>query len=289
MKKGIFCVFVCMLMIVSTIVPVSGTVFVKRASQPTVKENIQYIEVEKIFNDLKLKLDTVTTKKEALAIFKEAVVELNKYGLLPKGMSVKQAQRLITGSFLKSELLKPFQRNNENNSGNENCLVIGITNNIYFRPYPALVMDIPILYNLVFNSSLRNITWILALPYLFRLLQPFKFGSYAYVGGRTKLVEQGNITEDNIYSSSGWVWTIGSNGFKKWNGAFYGGLYCKTTVISHDNDSVFEFWDPVGIVGFIGIDFFSGTSFIINPYNGIPQFYIGFAREVNFTYSCPWS
>ena len=278
-----------MLMIVSTIVPVSGTVFVKRASQPTVKENIQYIEVEKIFNDLKLKLDTVTTKKEALALFKEAIVELNEHGLLPKGMSVRQAQRLINNGFLRSELVQPFQSNYENNSGNNNCLVIGMTNNIFFRPYPALIMDIPILSNLVFNSSLRNITWFLALPYLFRLLQPFKFGPYAYVGYRYKLVEQGNITEDNIYSSTGWVWTLGSNGFKKWNGTFYGGLYTKYEKFVHNNYSSFEIWDPVGMVGFIGIDFFSGTSFIINPYNGIPQFYIGFAHEVNFTYSYPWS
>jgi len=291
MKKGIICILVCMLMVTTTIsvVPISGSIFAEEPSQPLINKNVQHVEAEKIFNDVKLKLDKVTMKQEALTLFKETIVELNKYGLLPKGMTVKRAQRLVTSCFLRSELVQPFQNNNENNSGNANCLVIGMTNNIFFRPYPALIMDIPILSNLVFNSSLRNITWFLALPYLFRFLQPFKFGPYAYVGARYKLVEQGNITEDNSYFSTGWVWTLGSNGFKKWNGTFYGGLYTKYEKFVNNNYSSFEIWDPVGMVGFIGIDFFSGTSFIINPHNGIPQFYIGFAREVNFTYNYPWT
>ncbi len=35
-------------MILSTIVPVSGTIFVKGDSQPTIKGNIQYVEVSKL-------------------------------------------------------------------------------------------------------------------------------------------------------------------------------------------------------------------------------------------------
>ena len=286
MKKGIFCVLVCMLMILSSIIPVSGTIFTKEPSQLMKQRNAQYDETEKIFNDLKVKLDTVTTKQEALALFKEVIVELNEHGLLPKGMSVRQAQRLVSNSFLKVELLKPYQRNNENNTGNTNCLIIGIANETYFRPYPALVMDIPILYNLAFNSSLRNITCFLALPYVFRTLQPLKFGPYAYVGARFKLVEHGNTTKDLIHSSSGWVWTIGSNGFKKWNGTFYGGLYTKYKKIAHNNYTSAEIWDPVGIRGFVGINFFNFITFFGG--NELPSFYIGFARDVNFTYSPPW-
>jgi len=39
----------------------------------------------------------VETRGEAEAIFKEAVVELDKYGLLG-GLSVRQVQRLVTGN-----------------------------------------------------------------------------------------------------------------------------------------------------------------------------------------------
>jgi len=281
LKKGIICVLICMLMIASTVVSVSGTVPTEDSSQS------QYSQAMKILNTAKIKLDAVKTKQEALAVVKEIIVELNGHGLLPKGMSIRQAQRLITIGFLMSELVQPFQSNYENNSGNTNCLVIGIANGTYFRPYPALVMDIPFLYNLVFNSSLHNITQFLTLPYSFRVLQPLKLGPYAYVGSRFKLVEYGNTTEDLIQSSSGWVWTSGSNGFKKWNGTFYGGLYTKYKKIVYNNYTSAETWDPVGIRGFVGINFFNFiTSF---GGNKLPSIYIGFAREVNFMECTPES
>jgi parallel beta-helix repeat protein len=43
MKKGIICVLVCMLMILSTIVPVSGTTVSKKTSQPLTRGNILYV------------------------------------------------------------------------------------------------------------------------------------------------------------------------------------------------------------------------------------------------------
>jgi len=284
MKKGIISVLVCMLMITCTVVPISGTIFAKESSRPLIKGNVQYIETEKIFNDLKLKLEKVTTKQEALALVKEAVIELSKYELLPEGMSVQKAQRLVDCVQLSSAFLHLFDEKKGNTPGNANCLVIGITNNTYFRPNPALVMDIPILYNLAFNSSLRNITCFLALPYLFRLLQPFKFGPYVEFGDRTKFIEHENITDD-ISPSSGLILTYGSNGFQKWNGTFYGGLNPNYKKFVYNNYTSLEFWDPVGIVGFTGINFLS----IFDLNQNLPMLYIGFAREANFTYNYPWT
>ena len=43
MKKGIFCVLVCMLMIVSTIIPVSGTTLTEKTSQPLITGNTLYV------------------------------------------------------------------------------------------------------------------------------------------------------------------------------------------------------------------------------------------------------
>jgi len=50
-------------------------------------------EVDRLFDSIKEKLDKVETREESEEIFKEAVVELDKYGLLG-GLSVKQAQRI---------------------------------------------------------------------------------------------------------------------------------------------------------------------------------------------------
>ncbi len=284
MKKILVGIVLGLLMIAGIVMPLSGTISAKESSPPLLKDNIRYGETEKLFNDLRLRLDAVTTKQEALGFFKEAIVELNDHGLLPKGMSVKHAQRLVTGYFLRSGLARSFQSNTEDNSGNTNCLVLGITDNTYFRPYPALVMDNPFIHNLAFNSSHRNITCFLALPYVFRLLQPFKFGPYVEIGNRVRFVEHENITDD-ISPSSGLILTYGSNGFKKWNGAFFGSLNPNYQKFVYNNYTSLELWDPVGMIGFTGINFLSVATLNQN----IPTIYIGFAREVNFTYNYPWT
>jgi hypothetical protein len=287
MKKGIICVLVCMLMIISTVVPVSGTIYAKESSQPLIKGNTQYIETEKIFNDLKLKLDTVTTKQEALTLFKEAIVELNEHGLLPKGISVGLVQRLTTQRFLHSQFLSLYQNINGNNTGNSNCLVIGIANMTYFRPFPT-ILGIPLIYRLAFENNGSNaflLNLLLAGPYFIRTMQPIKFGPYACVGGRLKETKNGNVTLDDFRPAVGWIWTYGANGPQKWKGTFYGSLSVKYQNGSY-NGTTYEWWDPIGIKGFVGINFFNFISFASS--NEFPSFYIGFAREINFTYSPPW-
>src|SRR4030042_3302197 len=109
MKKGIICVLVCMLMILGSVVPISGTIFTKKPSQLMIQRNAQYDETERIFNYLKGNLDTATTNQDALVLINEAIVELYEHGLLPNGMTVKRAQRLVTNGFSRSELAQPFQ------------------------------------------------------------------------------------------------------------------------------------------------------------------------------------
>lgn len=256
--------------------------FVGASTVSALNANSLDIEADKIVNDLRLKLDTLTTKEETIALFKEIIVKLNDYELLPKQMSVKQAQRLLNWCNLRSELNLPFQNKNAKNTGNSNCLVVGMTNNTFFRPYPT-IYDIPIIHHLFFNTSFGNIFNFLIWFYAFRAFQPLKFGPFAYFGERYKLVENGNITYEHFGASSGWVWTKGTNGVKKWNGTFYGGLYTKYLKSGEDENNYAEVWQPVGIRGFVGINLFNDL-----PGGEIPNIYIGFAKEVNLTYSPPW-
>jgi hypothetical protein len=55
----------------------------------------QYQNLEQYLVDFRARLNQTTNREEAVPIFKEAVVELNKYGLLPKGMSVEKAQKFV--------------------------------------------------------------------------------------------------------------------------------------------------------------------------------------------------
>ena len=89
------------------------------------------VEVELLFDEIRTKLDNVESRDEAGVVFKEAVVELNQYGLLPKGMSVEQAQKLVVGEYSKDKGLSIFEKVSHENSIQENqynffCFVSGI-------------------------------------------------------------------------------------------------------------------------------------------------------------------
>jgi hypothetical protein len=93
----------------------------------------QYQNLERYLVDFRARLNQTSTRGEGVPIFKDAVVELNKYGLLPKGMSVNEAQKLVTGQYEKfqsSTLLDSISKKNPlffNGTWNLMCLVAGVT------------------------------------------------------------------------------------------------------------------------------------------------------------------
>jgi hypothetical protein len=70
----------------------------------------QYQDLEEYLVEFRARLNQTTTREEAIPIFKEAVVELDKYGLLPRGMSVEQAQRFVLRCSQNEILLNYQQR-----------------------------------------------------------------------------------------------------------------------------------------------------------------------------------
>jgi hypothetical protein len=69
----------------------------------------QYHDLEQYLVDFRARLNQTTTREEAIPLFKDAVVELNKYGLLPKGMSIEQAKKLISGPQLLSNQIEHIE------------------------------------------------------------------------------------------------------------------------------------------------------------------------------------
>jgi hypothetical protein len=67
----------------------------------------QYNDLEQYLVEFRARLNQTTTREEAVPLFKEAVVELDKYGLLPKGMLTKHPILLI---IVKIQLLIRFYR-----------------------------------------------------------------------------------------------------------------------------------------------------------------------------------
>ncbi len=65
----------------------------------------QYQNLEEYLIEFRARLNQTSTREDAVPIFKEAVVELDKYGLLPKGMSVVQFQRIAIEELYPTKML----------------------------------------------------------------------------------------------------------------------------------------------------------------------------------------
>jgi len=111
----------------------------------------QYQNLEQYLVEFRARLNQTATREEAVLLFKEAVVELNKYGLLPKGMSVERVQKLVTGKKL-NPIYKFVEKHLDVGSenppiisahGNAFCLLLVKMENIY------VVVQIPLLISLL--------------------------------------------------------------------------------------------------------------------------------------------
>ncbi len=112
----------------------------------------QYETVESYLLGLEKRLNMTINMEGMRLLFKEAVVELGSYGLLPEGMSATQAERLVAGSY--QNPLKSFERDmdrlmkrNQRNQGELNsnpinvfCLLFAVARKIDgYSPSPVIV------------------------------------------------------------------------------------------------------------------------------------------------------
>jgi len=193
-------------------------------------------EVEQLFVDIEQKLSEAETREEAEIIFKETVVELDRFGLLG-GMSVEQAQSLVTGKEHNPVVVKLFEifykRNHEKIGNNTNilCLIAGITDYTWF--IGPIMWSFLILLFKINSEVLYFILLSLFLSYsIFLTIFPMAFGYNIYVGN------------DDTHPAYGWLSTIGLNGKKSWNGPFIGNI---------TRLKLIEWLEGLGVVGFTGI------------------------------------
>jgi len=173
-------------------------------------------EVDRLFENIQLRLNESTSKEEAVEIFNDAIVELDKYGLLG-GLSVEQAQRLVTGkynNFGENKIIKQFLGKilpiDENN--NYLCLTAGSSELCLFGGFPFTIVyflgklfgfSLGDILNILVNwNSLFAIIFkvILFVKLFFRQVNPWNFMNI--------------FSFDGLY---GVLFTFGLNGFKIWN------------------------------------------------------------------------
>jgi len=190
----------------------------------------QYQNLEQYLVDFRARLNQTTTREEAVPIFKEAVVELNKYGLLPKGMSVEQAQRLTTRYEKSTDTMNRIS-SSLGLSGYSNlfCMIAGKATNCWlagliitgFRfilsilnwltDYSSALWDtLYVLTSILFiyRNDLPPVSRIIS---FFSLLSLLTFGVDSYYGGTV--------------ASVGWIYTAGLLGIKNYTGSFFGKIH----------------------------------------------------------------
>jgi len=211
-------------------------------------------EVEQLIDDIERRLDEVETREEAEEIFNEAVVELDEYGLLG-GLSVKQAQRLVTGRFQRYNAMRLFANvselvdTNQNGMKNTFCLIAGLSSETVFFGLLARFLS----FNFVYVFHPETLFGILIWFYILMnfvgidLIRPIIWGSLiAYCWD---------------YNTQGWISTVGLQGIKSVNGSFEGviDLLC---------------------LGYIGVAGFNGIKVLLDIGEKV-SFYLGFALRVN--------
>ena len=248
----------------------------------TQKQNEQ---LEVLIKSFKANLNNAETREETIEIYNDMVVSIDELGILPENINCEEVQELVTGenSICNPEKIKSIKHFNtayeklkNKNLGldeNENifCLTAGVTTNTgivglgtilgsfrlfimaffyeYLNPFlPGDLID--------FIYFLRSEFWFFTT--LFSYLLPLKLGGFMIYGNILNVGP--GVTSYN--PANGWVYTLGLNGIKTWDGPIYGDIF---------NIPLGPFEYYFGAIGFTGIK--------ILPFGS--GFYLGSALRVN--------
>ena len=211
----------------------------------------QYQDLEEYLVEFRNRLNQTTTRAEAVSIFKDAVVELNKYGLLPKGMSVENAQKLIIGGSRYQRINLNLKQTQAPSNVTQNmfCFVTGNVSNVQRVSFLSKLLhrnSMPCLSNVIF-SILLDFLWDEA---QISVLNVFHFGNYNFVNGYTGY---------QFFPAKGSISTIGMLGVNQLNGSFYGALPIRPTVYYFFNMyfiTTYITWFPA-VFGFTGFKIYT--------------------------------
>jgi hypothetical protein len=217
-------------------------------------------EIDRIFDNIKVCLDSAVTDDEIDEIYDDAVVSLYELGLFPK-MSFDEAKQLVRGKSVKSSL-----ENMGTADENFNCQIAGTASRCFIFKLGWLFQG-GLLYNLI-QYLIRYLGELWSwreynLPYFEGRIGEISFGSGIWM-------------YPSYFPSRGWVWTNGTNGVVEWEGEFYGNI---------DEHMVWE--DHVGDVKeyvYIGVNEFEGLWI---DERGKHPWFLGNAEHVSITYDEP--
>lgn len=244
-------------------------------------------ELENLIENIGADLNNSETQEETKEIYNNAVNSFNNLGLFPENISINEIKQLVTGENRNLDKIK-FKKETSNGFENRFCFVACDTT--YTGSFGPIILlpiltFIPLFAYSIFLEFLRSINLskfktlysLFMIPYYLLLIL---FLSLAYCSAICITSEQpisiGSLItfgSSGFYDdkpSNGWIFTLGLNGIKSYNGDFYGQLF-----------GIFLLAGMVytGIIGFTGIS--------IRKSNIISAFRLGFGLHVNISSGLP--
>lgn len=241
----------------------------------------QYRTLEQYLVDFRVRLNKTTAKEEAVDLFREAMAELKKYGLLPTRMSFKQLSLLVSSPYIQEKPLKLQEKSYENlflssdNTSNALCLIAGHTTETRFlslssRASFVLFLLLAVLAEKVGSSGYKKLGLLLlgagcplfihfGLSYFLGNVFPLVISQWIRFGSWVNRPGYVNPAE-------GWIYTLGVYGKKSWNQTFHGAM-------------TQDFELNIGAIGFTGIKLcIPQFDYVSVPYT---TFFLGSALLVN--------
>ncbi len=235
----------------------------------------QYENLEQYLVEFRIKLNQTSAREEVVPIFEEAVVELNKYGLLPRGMSVEKAQKLILQQDQNDCLTKLQERFHNTRILPESeekyfSLVAGsTTNTLILGPIPLTCVLTGLIGLILLSSSSNAVQGLIGAALLYSSLYVGLL-FYSLPGVLFSVIRIGaqGINADpevppEYGPSEGWITSVGLTGKKTWVGPFFGSMAGK---------------------GFIGVVGFTGLKIALNINH---CFYFGSAMKIGISPNPP--
>jgi hypothetical protein len=201
-------------------------------------------KVEKLFDSIREKLNNTATREESEKVFKEAIIELDKYGLLGD-LSIEQVYNVVTNRYKDSKLFERVNSRNKINSeykSNYFCLIAGKTNYTlsYHRLNPwVLFLDdylywnfwIPLLEYLDENNHFNLFVLSFGLMFTTSIITLLFYGWWQRISDWSPLslfnvfgIGYHYLEPENLHYAPGWIWSLGLFGLVKWDGLLLGNL-----------------------------------------------------------------
>lgn len=241
----------------------------------------QLQDIQQMFDELKNRLFSAESIEETQQVFNDTIVSLNKYNLLPIGITTEHAKQLVNQLNQNQELMPllekiPTKLQADATAGtiqNSCCFVAGSTSNTHFAKLAKRIAHhlIPIMESNTGNVLVEKIAtdvWFV-FNILSKITQPMLrqngphggvciyFGNYHYYP-----------YPNWLSPAQGWISTIGINGKQNISGFFWGQ---KMTSGWQQQDDWYMNYTWKGCTGFTGLIIYVGSD---------SAYYLGSALQV---------